>query len=87
MSCCKSSRTNNENSDTKHDRLGGLKQHMLMIVCCLAPLGAVLLLNQSDYIGTASYLVFMLCPLMHWFMMKWMGNKKQEPANPNNSAK
>lgn len=87
MNCCKSSQ-NKESYDNKNHSCGsGLKHMLLMLVCCLAPLAAILLLKQSGYEGAASYLVFLLCPLMHLFMMKGMGRKKQEPATENNSVK
>lgn len=89
MQCCKQSQPNKENANQgqQHHCGSGLKHMLLMLICCLAPLGAVLLLKQSGYEGAAGYLVFLLCPLMHLFMMKGMGHKKQEPANENNSAR
>jgi hypothetical protein len=87
MQCCKQAQPNKENGtdqDHKHS-CNGLKHMLLMLVCCLAPLGALLLLNQNGYEGAAGYLVFLLCPLMHLFMMKGMGHKNQ-PAD-NSSAK
>jgi len=49
---------------------------LMMLACCLAPIGTVLLLKLSGYEGAASYLVFLLCPLMHLFMMRAMGKKQ-----------
>ena len=51
----------------KHSGIG----HMLMMaVCCLVPLAAVFTLNKLGYGGAASYLMLLLCPLMHIFMMR-----------------
>lgn len=61
-----------------HSGHGGIKHLLLMLVCCLAPLGLVLLLKQSGYDGAASYLILLLCPLMHLFMMRGMGHKQQD---------
>jgi len=90
MQCCKKSEPNKENGANQghqHNCGGGLKHMLMMIACCLAPLGAVFLLKLSGYGGAASYLMFLLCPLMHLFMMRGMGKKQQEPANENNATK
>lgn len=57
---------------------GGIKNLLMMLVCCLAPLGFVLLLRQIGYTGAAGYLILLLCPLMHLFMMRRMGHKQQK---------
>ncbi len=89
MQCCKQSQPNKENgaNQAQQHSCGGLKHMLMMLVCCLAPLGAILLLKLSGYEGAASYLVLLLCPLMHLFMMRGMGHKHQEPANENNTVK
>ena len=86
MECCKQAPQNKENGSNtsqQHGCGGGLKHMLLMLVCCLAPIGAIFLLNLSGYEGAASYLVFLLCPLMHLFMMKGMIHKKQETVSDN----
>lgn len=83
MQCCKKSQPNKGH---QHGYSGGLR-NMLLLACCLAPVGAVLLLKLSGYGGAASYLVFLMCPLMHLFMMRGMGKKHQEPISENNSVK
>lgn len=89
MKCCKQSQPNKEGGVSKGQQHGGggLKHMIMMLVCCLAPLGIVLLLKQSGYDGTASYLVLLLCPLMHLFMMRGMGHKHNEPSNETNTVK
>jgi FtsH-binding integral membrane protein len=77
-----------EQKDQTHSCGGGIKHMLLMMVCCLAPLGLVLLLQRSGNVGVASYLVLLLCPLMHFFMMRGMGHKSQsavEGKEPNQS--
>lgn len=79
MKCCERSQTNKEvghHQTAVHDCGGGLKHSFMMILCCLAPLGATLLLKQSGYDGAANYLVLLLCPLMHLFMMRRMRHKQ-----------
>jgi hypothetical protein len=56
---------------------GGWKHMVMMMVCCLAPLGLVLLLKQNGYDGSANYLVLLMCPLMHFVMMRSMGKKAE----------
>lgn len=89
MLCCKHAKKNKENGaqQSEHDCRGGLKHILLMIVCCMAPIGAVWLLKISGYEGVASYLVFLLCPLMHLFMMKRLGHKNQESASDYSTVK
>lgn len=65
MKCCE--------EKTKQQSMGlGIKHAAMMIACCLAPLGALLLLQQLGYEGTGKYLLLLMCPLMHFFMMKGM---------------
>lgn len=81
MKCCKSGQNApKEQKDQMHSCGGGIKHMLLMLVCCLAPLGLVLLLQQDGNVGGASYLILLLCPLMHFFMMQGMRNKSgKEP--------
>ncbi|SDD72615.1 Protein of unknown function [Sporomusa acidovorans] len=90
MKCCKQSQNsleNNENQGQQHNCGGGFKHMVMMLLCCLAPLGLVLLLRQSGYDGEANYLVLLLCPLMHLFMMRGMGHNHNEGSTKNNSTK
>jgi hypothetical protein len=86
MECCKQAEQNKENGANPpqhHGCGGGLKHMLMMLACCLAPIGAVLLLKLSGYEGVASYLVFLLCPLMHLFMMKGMEHKQEQASDHN----
>ena len=90
MGCCKKTEPNKDNGDNQghqHSCAGGLKHTLMMIACCLTPIGAILLLNLSGYKGTGSYLVFLLCPLMHLFMMRGMGKEQKEPTIESNTKK
>jgi hypothetical protein len=65
-------------SQSQHNHCGGSAKHMLlMILCCLTPIGLVWALNLAGYSGNLSYFMLFLCPLMHLFMMRGMkhGNK------------
>lgn len=83
MQCCQKTDQNNNASQENHKCGSGIKHILLMIVCCLAPLGGALLLRQFGYEGAAGYLVLLLCPVMHLFMMRGMEHKKQESTNEN----
>ncbi|MDU2065078.1 MAG: DUF2933 domain-containing protein [Sporomusaceae bacterium] len=87
MGCCKQSQSSNTTQGQQQNCGNSLKHMLMMFVCCLTPIAAVLLLKLSGYEGTASYLVFLLCPLVHLFMMKGMGHKKQEQVDAPKAAK
>jgi membrane-bound metal-dependent hydrolase YbcI (DUF457 family) len=59
--------TNQSQPCRKHAGIGHL---LMMALCCLAPLAAVFALNRLGYDGAAGYLMLLLCPLMHLFMMR-----------------
>lgn len=86
VECCKHANQGTYKEQQKNNH-SNIKHLLMMVACCLAPVGAVLLLQISGYEGVANYLVFLLCPLMHLFMMKGMGHKKQNVLNENNSNK
>lgn len=66
-------------SRSQHNHCGGGAKHMLlMILCCLTPIGLFWVLNQTGYSGNLSYLMLFLCPLMHLFMMRGMKHGKKE---------
>ncbi|WP_199883769.1 DUF2933 domain-containing protein [Anaerosinus massiliensis] len=84
MECCKKTPQHNqkENHATQQQENGrGLKHLLMMLACCLAPIGILLLFNISGYTGAANYLVFLLCPLLHILMMKGMLHKKKESTS------
>lgn len=62
---------------------GGIKHMLLMLACCLTPIGLIWVLNQTGYSGNLSYLMLFLCPLMHLFMMRGMkhGNKESDSVD------
>lgn len=57
----------------------GFKHLGMMLICCLVPLAAAFALKQFGYSGVASYLVLLLCPIMHLFMMRGMLKNQAEP--------
>jgi len=90
MKCCKESELSTENNANQVGRQSfgaGIKHMIMMLACCLVPLGAMLLLKQIGYDGAANYLLLLLCPLMHLFMMKGMGHKHQDSTNDINTVK
>lgn len=88
MKCCKAGQNApKEQQDQAHSCGGGIKHMLLMLLCCLAPLGLLLFLQQSGNVGTVSYLVLLLCPLMHLFMMRGMGHKQQSEAEGKETGK
>lgn len=81
MKCCKPEQdVAGKKTDQAHNCGGGIKHTLLMLGCCLAPLGLVLLLQQNGNTGAAGYLLLLLCPLMHLFMMRGMRHK-ENPAS------
>ena len=71
--------SDNGASRSQHNHCGGGAKHMLlMILCCLAPIGLIWVLNQTGYSGNLSYLMLFLCPLMHIVMMRGMKHGKKE---------
>lgn len=64
--------------DKKHS---GFKHLGMMLICCLVPLTAALVLKQLGYSGISSYLILLLCPIMHLFMMKDMFKDQGAPQS------
>lgn len=63
------------------DLFNKIKQNhwLMMIICCAVPL--IILILAIYFLGVSNkyifWLVVLLCPLMHFFMMKYMhGDKK-----------
>lgn len=54
------------------------KHMLLMMIGCLVPVGASLVLTQMGYTGVGSYLLFLLCPIMHLFMMRNMSKEQKK---------
>ena len=52
--------------------------HMLMMVVCILPMGLILFYflqgGTSGFESNYFWLILLLCPLMHIFMMKHMGH-------------
>ncbi len=48
------------------------KNHfIMMIICCAAPLVAISVMASSGILGSwGYYAIFLLCPLLHVFMMR-----------------
>ena len=66
-------------SQSRHNHCGSGKKHMLlMVLCCLAPIGLIWALNQTGYTGNLNYLALFLCPLMHLFMMRGINRRNRE---------
>lgn len=72
-----------EVSGTERKREGcghGWKHMLMMAACCLTPLVLFFLVSRgtfgevSGYSGYAGYLMLLICPLMHFFMMRNMSN-------------
>lgn len=82
MGCCKNAeQTNSDVPQSQSSCHCGIKHMLLMLACCLVPIVAVFLLNSNGYEGSFSYLMFLICPLMHLVMMKGMMGKKKEPVS------
>ena len=58
-----------------------IKQHhfLAMVLCCAIPIIGILALSASGVLGSWAYfLVFLLCPLGHIFMMRGMHSSHAE---------
>lgn len=77
MGCCDQEQPKNEKNNSRHSGHGGIKHMLMMLACCLVPLALVLILKQSGYNGAAGYLILLVCPLLHLFMMRGMFRKKK----------
>lgn len=52
---------------------------LVMVLCCAIPIIGILALSASGVLGSWAYfLVFMLCPLGHIFMMRGMHSSHAE---------
>jgi uncharacterized membrane protein len=49
----------------------------MMALCCLLPIGAAFAVQAAGYGSAAGYMMLLLCPVMHLFMMKSMHKKGQ----------
>lgn len=70
-----------KNMPSCHKTSGGNgKKHMLMMLaCCLIPIGLAAILNSLGYSVFAGYMMLMLCPLLHLVMMKMCMKKPNQP--------
>ena len=52
------------------------KHALLMLTCCLIPLAPIVALPATGLSldGIALFLLFLLCPLVHILVMRWMGH-------------
>jgi hypothetical protein len=64
-----------------HGRHSGLKHMALMAACCLVPVAGAVVLSRLGYGSAAGFLMLLLCPLMHVFMMRVHGSKKEDGGN------
>lgn len=88
MLCCKKGNhndpSNNSNEEQCNHNAKSHKFHMLiMLLCCALPILLIGLLPTLGIGGgnvgkLASYLMIILCPLSHIFMMKGMFKSKKE---------
>ncbi|HMM21500.1 MAG TPA: DUF2933 domain-containing protein [Selenomonadales bacterium] len=73
-------RDSNEKKEGCHQSKSGhgMKHGLMMVLCCLVPLGLAFGLKAMGYGTVASYLAFLMCPLMHIFMMRGMHKRKDQ---------
>lgn len=53
----------------------GMKHMLMMLICCLVPVGLSFLFSALGYSTIAGYMMLLLCPLMHIMMMRMMNKK------------
>ncbi len=64
----------------------GIKHVLMMVLCCLIPLGLAYGLKAFGFGTVAGYLMLLLCPLMHFFMMRDMHKGQNKARNTEESA-
>ncbi|GAA0178304.1 hypothetical protein SH2C18_13790 [Clostridium sediminicola] len=68
----------NENSKGNENKMNHKKHGVLMMLCCLLPILLIMGLPLFGFKGVSfSYLIFLLCPLMHVGMMLFMFKSKE----------
>ena len=61
----------------------GHRHALLMVLCCLAPLLLVGVFAMLGFRGLMLLLVLLLCPIMHFFMMRGShGGHEHGPSHP-----
>ena len=81
-------RDSNERKDSCHQPKNGhngIKHALMMALCCLGPLALAFGLKAAGFGTAAGYLMLLLCPLMHIFMMRDM-HKGRDQARDNTSS-
>lgn len=53
----------------------------MMALCCLLSIGAAFAVQAAGYGSAAGYMMLLLCPVMHLFMMKSMHQKSQQKTS------
>lgn len=67
------------NQDTQYSNKSHNKHLLWMAICCLAVIGAIIILPRYFNIGTIGFiLLILLCPVLHYFMMRKMHKKDGE---------
>ncbi len=61
----------------------GLTHWLVMLVCCAVMLGAVFLIGGPNIKGNWAWLMLLLCPLAHLFMMRGMHNHGEDCHSSN----
>ena len=67
-------------TQTKCD-MAGANHGLMMLLCCLIPL---IVAGILFYLGLKTYAIFavmLLCPILHYFMMKGMHKKERTKEN------
>ncbi len=68
----------NENANGNEDNMDHKKYGLLMVLCCLLPILLIMGISLLGFKGVSfSYLIFLLCPLMHVGMILFMFKSKK----------
>ncbi len=63
------------------------KHLFFMLLCCLIPVVAIAALVAAGLGGLAIYGLFLLCPLMHIFLMRGHGKPTMEKVSKEKSTR
>jgi hypothetical protein len=73
----------NEAVEEKKSNHGPSSHFLMMILCCAIPIIAIVVLSSMGILGSwGFYLLMLLCPLLHFLLMRKMGSHHEKTAAP-----
>ena len=67
--------------EEKKSKQGPSSHFLMMVLCCAIPIIAIVVLSSMGILGRwGFYLLILLCPLLHFLLMRKMGSHHEETA-------